>query len=437
MSAERGGVGMRRALFIGVNDYGFAPLTSCVNDAVAMRDAVVELGLFAADECTVMTAPAQPGGVLPTRQAILDWLLAVYDAAPIDRLLVFFAGHGLSVRLGRAADELRMVLVPAGVDRLRQIGDRLIDLDELVGRFARFGAREQFWIVDACRNLLDAGVPTPNVAPIAWDVPVGDGEEMAQGVLHAVAPLGRARAVPGGHGLVTQCVLDGLRLAGPARWGGAADYDEAVDGWRVDLASLGEYATAQIGQAFAPGDWEREFQLPRVWTGALAPGALRVVEQIAHRPFVLRVSPPEAAGAVMAELSVRRNPVAVWPPRQLGEAIELLPERYRLSAGLAAGSEGWTLLPLAERVVDLRLRDEVVLRAVPAGRATPGGPATELGAPPPMPVSVLYPHHRQLSPRVRVFVDWVVERMGRGHEAPQSTLLTRDLTQGVAQSKGH
>jgi DNA-binding transcriptional LysR family regulator len=30
-----------------------------------------------------------------------------------------------------------------------------------------------------------------------------------------------------------------------------------------------------------------------------------------------------------------------------------------------------------------------------------------------MPVSVLYPHHRQLSPRVRVFVDWVAEQMRR------------------------
>ncbi|RZL91792.1 MAG: LysR family transcriptional regulator [Variovorax sp.] len=34
--------------------------------------------------------------------------------------------------------------------------------------------------------------------------------------------------------------------------------------------------------------------------------------------------------------------------------------------------------------------------------------------PAPMPVSVLYPHHRQLSPRVRVFVDWVADRMRRG-----------------------
>jgi DNA-binding transcriptional LysR family regulator len=29
--------------------------------------------------------------------------------------------------------------------------------------------------------------------------------------------------------------------------------------------------------------------------------------------------------------------------------------------------------------------------------------------PPSMPVSVLYPHNRLMSPRVRVFVDWVTE----------------------------
>lgn len=29
--------------------------------------------------------------------------------------------------------------------------------------------------------------------------------------------------------------------------------------------------------------------------------------------------------------------------------------------------------------------------------------------PPPMPVSVVYPHNRQLSPRVRVFVDWLAQ----------------------------
>jgi DNA-binding transcriptional LysR family regulator len=31
--------------------------------------------------------------------------------------------------------------------------------------------------------------------------------------------------------------------------------------------------------------------------------------------------------------------------------------------------------------------------------------------PPPLPVAVMYPHQRQLAPRVRVFIDWVVERL--------------------------
>jgi LysR family transcriptional regulator, regulator for bpeEF and oprC len=32
---------------------------------------------------------------------------------------------------------------------------------------------------------------------------------------------------------------------------------------------------------------------------------------------------------------------------------------------------------------------------------------------PTMPVAALYPHHRQLSPRVRVFVDWLAALFGR------------------------
>ena len=35
--------------------------------------------------------------------------------------------------------------------------------------------------------------------------------------------------------------------------------------------------------------------------------------------------------------------------------------------------------------------------------------------PTPLPVSVMYPHHRRLSPRVRVFVDWLADVMGHAH----------------------
>lgn len=30
-----------------------------------------------------------------------------------------------------------------------------------------------------------------------------------------------------------------------------------------------------------------------------------------------------------------------------------------------------------------------------------------------MPISVVYPHNRHLSPKVRVFVDWIAEMFGR------------------------
>ena len=33
--------------------------------------------------------------------------------------------------------------------------------------------------------------------------------------------------------------------------------------------------------------------------------------------------------------------------------------------------------------------------------------------PPSMPVSLLYPRNRQLSPRVRVFIDWLMRAFGR------------------------
>ena len=38
--------------------------------------------------------------------------------------------------------------------------------------------------------------------------------------------------------------------------------------------------------------------------------------------------------------------------------------------------------------------------------------------PTPTPVSVLYPSHRQLSPRVRVFIDWLVETVRSQFQAP-------------------
>ncbi|HEY4370462.1 MAG TPA: LysR family transcriptional regulator, partial [Burkholderiales bacterium] len=54
----------------------------------------------------------------------------------------------------------------------------------------------------------------------------------------------------------------------------------------------------------------------------------------------------------------------------------------------------------------------------------------------PMPVSVLYPASRQLAPRVRVFIDWVVERMQAGTvpAAQGATRLKKSRTARAASS---
>ncbi|ATE62819.1 LysR family transcriptional regulator [Thauera sinica] len=53
-----------------------------------------------------------------------------------------------------------------------------------------------------------------------------------------------------------------------------------------------------------------------------------------------------------------------------------------------------------------------------AGRQIADGTLIEFlpdSPPPNLPLSVLYPHHRHLSPRVRVFVDWLAELLGPLH----------------------
>jgi len=366
-----GPVVRQRALLIGVDDSAFAPLSSCVNDATAMRDALVALGLFADADCTLMTSPHSAGSAArPTRESILDWLLPLYeDTAPLHRLLVYFAGHGLSVRLGREADALRTVLVPAGVDALKNAGGRMIDLDELVGRFARRGAREQHWIVDACRNLPPDGI-VPNVATIGWDAPIPgdprDAVDMAQAVLYAVAPLGQAAAQMGGHGLLTGHLLHGLACDGPAQWGAAGWYDEGRDTWLVSLESLCDYAARRIGADLPVDSWQRDYLLPRLWRGERDVGPLRDAGALPDRPFGLYVEPAEAAGAVAAALSVKRNRVAAWPPHAHGVPVPLPPERYRLTAGLVQGAAGWLPPQVAQPVVDLRETDRVVIRVAAA-----------------------------------------------------------------------
>ena len=62
---------------------------------------------------------------------------------------------------------------------------------------------------------------------------------------------------------------------------------------------------------------------------------------------------------------------------------------------MACALRGGGLIQLPRFHVEEELRDGRLVEVLPEWPGTG------------MPVSAMYPHHRQLSPRVRVFVDWL------------------------------
>jgi hypothetical protein len=352
----------RRAILIGINQYGeandqFPSLTASVNDARAMADALRQAGAFDAGEITLLEDPA--------RTEVLEAMLEIYELPrPLDRLLLFFSGHGLVLNLGRGAARLSNVLVCAGCRRTRNSGDRLIDLDELAGWLSRCGAREQFWIVDACRAPPPGGESVV-VPEIGWSAPQGlaqQADSMAQEVLFAVAPLNVARARPGEHGVMTAALLRGLTGEGVA-----AVYDEDGDDFSdpasvpclVTLQSLADHAIEAIRPTLPANRWT-ESLLPRVASLSEArPGPLLRLGRRPKRGLTVRVQPPGAAEAIRVSLSQGGNEIAAWPPLGFGQPSQPLTGRpYRIAASVR---DSYYLHHPLPRFVDPRLSAELVL----------------------------------------------------------------------------
>jgi hypothetical protein len=130
------------ALVIGINNYLYvSPLSYAVNDADAITQILVnELGFLQENVVTLKNQDA-------TKQVILDNFLDLSNKAcdPDDRVLVFFAGHGLSI------DGLRGpigYLLP--VDGNPDNKNSLIRWDDLTRNADLIPAKHILFIMDAC-----------------------------------------------------------------------------------------------------------------------------------------------------------------------------------------------------------------------------------------------------------------------------------------------
>src|SRR5690606_10628697 len=152
----RGGTAMKSAaLSIGVDEYADRPLTSAANDAMAFREASLELDMVDENQVTLLTTPARhPTARDATRRNIKTEIDRFYRSGEqYDRLFFFFAGHGLLAYRDGGRAILHTAILPADVEDLRRDGDLLIDVDELLDVMGLAGPRDQFYFIDACRDL--------------------------------------------------------------------------------------------------------------------------------------------------------------------------------------------------------------------------------------------------------------------------------------------
>jgi uncharacterized caspase-like protein len=141
----------RWALIIGVDNYqrDISPLYGSVNDAKALKDALVRYAGFPEDQIVLMATDATNTDLLPTRGNILDALDKLSRQVPHDGLLLLsFSGHGISI--GEDA-----FLVPSdgriyeSADLMRE---RSIDVLRVKKAIQASGVRQVLMLIDACRN---------------------------------------------------------------------------------------------------------------------------------------------------------------------------------------------------------------------------------------------------------------------------------------------
>jgi Caspase domain len=201
------------ALIIGINRYKHVPPLSCAcNDAEGIADILIRKFNFPSENVTLLTdADATREGI---RSAFLKYVHAA-GVEPNDRIIVYFAGHGHTVR-GRRGETGFLIPVDGKVDDLAT----LVRWDELTSNAELIKAKHIFFLMDACYGglALSRGAIPPGSMRFLKDML----QRYSRQVLTAgkadepVADSGGPRA---GHSVFTGHLLDVLDGVTPTKSG--------------------------------------------------------------------------------------------------------------------------------------------------------------------------------------------------------------------------
>jgi len=324
------------AIVIGIDQYALPKLAlkSCVNDAVRVAQWLTDQrgGNVPPQNLFLLTAPKLPAPSLPHNlPAGVRCFDATFDSLAIavddlntrskgqgERLFFYFSGHGISNNLGI---NIEQALVMA--DFTTVLTQKAVEFSSITGYFQTKQFPEQFFIVDACRDVPDLGgkITTGQLRP---GNPDPKQPTVGQYVLLATAPLIRAAAI-GDQSAFTEELLKGLKGKGSAKV-----VDRDTGDYVVYTNRLFKFVEKAIEsrKINVSGDQTKPiFQKPRIGGehGALDPELAR---------FSLEEVSP-------AELNIVVDPQSAWPQAELNLISEL--------------GESRPVKPITKKPVDLKL----------------------------------------------------------------------------------
>ena len=188
------------AVVIGINDYAkFPKLQYAVNDAQAIKQTLVQhLGFSDDHVLTLLDGQATRSSIL----AVFNDKLAQGGLKRNDRVFVFFAGHGATLKLGSGRDV--GYIIPVDADPAAVATDA-IAMTEIQDISENLTAKHVFFVMDACYSGL--GLTRGASNNYLRDNALRLGRQMltAGGADQMVADGG-----PGGHSIFTWTLLQGL-----------------------------------------------------------------------------------------------------------------------------------------------------------------------------------------------------------------------------------
>ncbi|MEB3325709.1 MAG: hypothetical protein VKM17_10305 [Cyanobacteriota bacterium] len=292
--------------------------------------------------------------IKPIELSDVDNALTALLAGGADRLLLYFAGHGLS---SGAADDLWLL---SRWDQER----KGVSVAALRDRLLRYGIGQLILIADACRTLVDANTRDVMGDPVVQRGPFA--EKLHQGDLwFAASPARAAWMIPGPTPAESRCIFSGL-LTEALSGAHVQAYDGSNPSAGITSFSLANFLEAEVPPLAARYG---ATLVPAITTSIRPPLNVYVPAGPPAYPPITPTPWPDPSAAPIAGMGAPDGSGRIQPPP--GEswsrpAIELGPPippygGRRFAVGFSyAGEERAKVEPIAERLAE-RLTEERVL----------------------------------------------------------------------------